>query len=88
MVMKMNKQKFIEELSKKLNYSEDKCIIVNDILESNFVISKKSKDVIINELISKLQIASDEANNIYDVSVNLIKEEVKDKLKHPFQNQD
>ena len=88
MVMKMNKKRFIEELSKELNYSENKCIIINEILESNFVISKKSKEAIINELISKLEIESDEANRIYDISVKLIKEEVKDKIKHPFKNQD
>ena len=86
MVKKMNKKEFIKDLSNELNYSEDKCIIINDILESNFFVSKKSKEPIIEELISKLNIENQEANHIYDVAIRLIKEKVKDSLKHPFRN--
>ena len=88
MVMKMNKEEFIKKLSEELNYSEDKCILINDILENNFVISKKSKDSIINELIMKLDINNDEANRIYDTAIKLIKDEVWNNIKHPFRNKD
>ena len=88
MVMQMNKKYFIDKLSKELSYSEDKCIVINEILESNFIISKKSKEPIINELMLKLEIDIEEANHIYDVAVKIIKEEIKDKLKHPFKNKD
>ena len=84
--MKMNKSEFIKKLSEQLKLSEEKCILINDILESNFVISKKSKDIIMEELISKLDVSSDEANHIYEVCVQCIKEEVKNSLKHPFKN--
>ena len=88
MVMKMNKEKFIDRLKEELNYSLDKCIIINDILESNFFISKKSKDKIIDEFINKLEVNNDEANRIYDISIKIVKEELKNKIKHPFKDCD
>lgn len=86
--MKMNKNGFISELSKQLSYSKEKCIMINDILESNFFISKKNKDRIVDEFIQKLKVSSEEATKIYDTAVKIIKDEVKNKLKHPFRNQD
>lgn len=86
--MKMNKNGFITELSKQLSYSKEKCIIINDILESNFFISKKNKDKIIDEFMQILNASNEEAIKIYDTSVKIIKDEVKNKLKHPFKNQD
>lgn len=88
MVMKLNKKEFINKLSNQLSYSEEDCNLINNILENNFFISKKSKDKIINELIEILNIDSNEATNIYNVSVKIINDEVKNKLKHPFRNKD
>ena len=51
MVMKMNKSEFIKRLKKETNYSEDRCVLVNDILENNFIIGRKNKQKIINDLI-------------------------------------
>ena len=84
----MNKKEFIKKLLKELNYSEEKCILINDILENNFVISKKSKETIIQELMSQLEISETEANRIYDASIKIIKEELKEKIKHPFKSKD
>ncbi len=84
----MNKNGFISELSIQLSYSKEKCIIINDILESNFFISKKNKDKIIDEFMQKLKLSNEEAIKIYDIAVKIIKVEVKNKLKHPFKNQD
>lgn len=86
MVMKLNKSAFINELSTHLSYSKDKCNLINEILENNFFISKKSKDKIINKLSCELNIDEEEALNIYNVSVQIINNEVKNKLKHPFKN--
>ncbi len=88
MVMKMNKTEFINKLSDKLSYPEEKCIIINEILESNFFISKKNKEKIIKKLILKLNVNYETAMNIYDVSVGIINEEIKNKLKHPFRSKD
>ena len=39
----MNKNEFIEELLQRLNYSKEEVSKINNILEKNFFISKKSK---------------------------------------------
>lgn len=87
MVMKMNKSEFIDTLSKRLSYSKEKCIIINDILERNFFISKKNKNKIIENFIQKLELSETEANYVYDVAVKIVNDEIKYKLKHPFKNQ-
>lgn len=88
MVKKMNKMEFINTLSERLSYPIEKCIIINDVLESNFFISKKSKDTIIKELVKRLDINSLEAEKIYDEAILIIKDEIKSKLKHPFKSID
>lgn len=88
MVMKMNKKEFINELSRKLTLSIEKCVKINDILESHFFISKKSKDRIIEELINEFSIEKEEAIHIYMTAVKIVKDEVRNKLKHPFLSQD
>lgn len=84
----MNKSEFIDELASELSYSKEKCNIINNVLEDNFFISKKSKDIIISSLIDKLSISKEEAAHIYDVSVSIINKEIKSKLKHPFKSKD
>ncbi len=84
----MNKKAFIQELSKHLSYSIEECTIIDDILESNFFISKKNKDKIIEEFISRLNIQEEEASKVYDVSTNIIKSEIKNAMKHPFRDRD
>lgn len=85
MVMKMNKSKFIKRLKEETDYSEDRCVLVNDILENNFIIGRKNKQKIINNLILK-NFTEDEAENIYDISINIIMSEIKNKIKHPFKS--
>ncbi len=88
MVMKMNKTEFIKELQNRLNYDEEKCTIINDILEDNFLIGKKNKEIMINEFITKLDITDIEANKIYETAMNILSKGIKDKLKHPFRSRD
>lgn len=80
----MNKKKFITELSNKLNYDIDKCTIINSIIEDNFIIGKKRKTNIVNSLIEQLNINEEEADNIYNVSSEIISTAIKNKIKHPF----
>ena len=86
MVIIMNKNDFINELSKITNYKESDCIIINDILEQNFFISKKNKDKIISEMVLQLNVNIDEATNINNVSKIIINNQIKGKIKHPFGN--
>lgn len=84
----MNKKEFIKELSKLTNYDEEKCTIINSVLEDNFIIGKKNKDKIISELVSKLNIDTTKANEIYNNAINLLTTEIKKKIINPFKDQD
>lgn len=88
MEMKMNKRGFIKNLSAQSNLSEQEAILVNDILENNFFISKKNKDKIISEIVIKLGVTLEEATKIYDMSKSIMKEEIKSTLKCPFKSKD
>jgi len=87
-VKKINKKSFINELQDNTNLSYEECLIVNDILENNFIFNKKKKDKVINELILKLNISNDRANEIYDVIMQFISSKIKEKIKHPFKSYD
>lgn len=84
----MNKTEFINELSKVTNCTQEECVIINEVLESHFFISKKNKDKIIADLISRLSFDENKADEIYNASMQIITCNVKDKLKHPFRSQD
>ena len=87
-VKKINKKRFINELQDNTNLSYEECLIVNDFLENNFIFNKKKKDKVINELILKLNISNDRANEIYDVIMQFISSKIKEKIKHPFKSYD
>ena len=82
----MNKEKFIKELSKATNLSEEKCTLINSILEDYFIIGKKNKEKIINDLISKLDISEQKANEIYECAVSIITTGIKERITHPFKD--
>ena len=86
--MKMNKHGFIEELEKELNYDEEKCILINSIIEDHFIIGKNNKEKIINDLIEKLTISEEEAENIYETASKIITSAIKNKIAHPFRSKD
>ena len=80
----VNKTKFINELEKETQLSTEECLIINDVLENNFIIGKKNKNKIITILIEKLNINYEESENIYNISMKIILNSIKRKLKHPF----
>ena len=84
----MNKNVFIKELAKKTEYDEEKCILINNVIENYFIFGRKNKQRIIKELQIKASINEDESENVYDISIKIIMEEIKNKLKHPFKSQD
>lgn len=86
MVMKMNKKEFIKELQTKTNYDEKKCILINNIIEEHFLIGKKNKEKIVNDIKEKLNISSNEADDIYNISIEIITKELKEAIKHPFKS--
>ena len=79
----MNKQEFVKKLQEETNYSNEKCILINDILENSSLFGKNNKEKIITELINN-SFSKEEAENIYNITSNIIKSEIKNKIKHPF----
>ena len=83
----MNKNGFIKELSKQTGYDEEKCILINNVIENYFIFGRKNKDKIIKDLQIKASLNEDDSENVYDISMKIITGEIKNKLKHPFKHQ-
>ena len=73
----MNKSEFIKELSKQTKYDEEKCTLINSIIEK-----------MIERFKVQLGIDENDANNLYEIAMSIIGGAIKDKLKHPFKSQD
>ena len=82
----MNKQGFIDELVKQTGYDQEKCIIINDSLEDNFLFGKNNKEKTINALMNNLNCNEEEANRIYGITSSIITKAIKCKIKDPFKN--
>lgn len=82
----MNKSALVEEVMKQTNLNEEESIIIVNIFEDNFNIIKDNRELIINGIVEKLNISNEDANNIYDITLNIIKTEIKRKITHPFGN--
>lgn len=82
----MNKIGFINELSKQMGYTEEKCTLINNVIESYFIFGRKNKEKIIKDLQIKASLSEDDAENVYDITMKIITEEIKNKLKHPFKS--
>ncbi len=84
----MNKEKFIKKLENVTGLDNNKCTIINSILEDHFLLGKGNKEKIINDIILKLQMDNEQAEKIYESAMSIIGTGIKDKLKHPFKSQD
>lgn len=84
----MNKEKFIRELENVTGLDNNKCTIINSILEDHFIIGKNNKEKIINDIMNQLQITNEKAQNLYESVMSIIGTGIKDKLKHPFKSRD
>lgn len=72
MVMKMNKKDFINKLKELTNYSEENCILINEIIESHFIIGRNNKIKIMNDFIEKLKISEEKADELYNICMQII----------------
>ena len=84
----MNKSEFINELSKQTGYDEEKCSLINSIIEDTFIIGKKNKEIMIEKFENGLNFDKNEAEKLYETVMNILGSEIKNKLKHPFKSQD
>lgn len=80
----MNKEGYVKELAKRLDYDLDYSRKVSNIIEENFNIGKNNKEKLINALISELDISYDEADKIYNTHSSIFSSAIKNKIMHPF----
>ena len=80
----MNKLGFIERLQTETGYTQEQCILINDVLESHFVFRKKNKPKVVADLMEKLSFDEAEADKVYELCMSIIRTEKKASLKHPF----
>lgn len=80
----MNKTGFIKLLQEKTDLSKDKCILINNILENHFLLGKENKKKILKDFQEQLNVDTKESEKIYTTSMNLLKNSLKEKLRHPF----
>lgn len=84
----MNKEKFVKELENITGLDNGKCTIINNILESHFILGKKNKEKMISDIIEQLAVTNEEAEKIYESAMTILSDGIKDKLKHPFGSQE
>lgn len=82
----MNKTNFIEKLSKETKYDIEKCKLINEVIESHFIIGKNNKEKILNDFINKLNIDKEESESIYNKCIEILGNEFKKKIRHPFKS--
>lgn len=80
----MNKSEFIKELERKTQYSAEQCAVINDVLENHFVLRKKNKPKVVAELIERLGVDEAEADSVYEMSMSIIKTEIKHATRRPI----
>lgn len=84
----MNKQEFIAKLSEVSGRTEEECGRINEILQGNFIFSKKNRYKIAEEISLSLSVDMEQAYVIYDQAKEIIVGGAKDSLKHPFRSKD
>ena len=84
----MNKSGFIKQISKELNVDETKARQIADLLEENFLIGKKNKENTIQLFVDNLKVTEEEVNEIYNKCIDVIKDNLVQKVKHPFKDLD
>ena len=67
----MNKTEFIKELSKQTGYDEEKCTLINNVIENHFIFGKRNKDKIIQDLQVNSNLSEDNAENVYDIAIKI-----------------
>lgn len=82
----MNKTELIERLATNANLNINDSEVAVNIIENNNIFNSKDKENIINELKKELNINELKAQEIYDIFLSLIKQGIKNRIKHPFKS--
>ena len=81
---KYNRTWFINELAKNTGESIEKCIELDEILESTFWWGKRSRENLRTK-ITALGYTDSRADQIRSAAIEIISAALKDRIRHPFQ---
>ena len=84
----MNKTDVINKLKEELNYSEERCLAIDNIYEENFIFGKTNKEKVIEKFVTRLNMDNSEAEHVYEVMSSIVTKGIKDSILHPFRNKD
>ena len=84
----MNNASFSDKLKEVTKLDDEKCKLINETLYSNFIFGKRGKEQIVRDIVVKLKMSSEDADNIYNSCMQTMGGEIKDKLKNPFKSLD
>lgn len=87
MVMKMNKQKFILRLQFESGKDMELCQNMAEIMEDTVFFSEKGKEKIVTQLMQEQSFSLEEAEEFYDIAMQIFRSEMKRRLRHPFGRQ-
>ncbi|MBQ2635851.1 MAG: hypothetical protein IJG09_03995 [Methanobrevibacter sp.] len=79
----MTKEQFINDLSAKTGLDINQAGQINDILESTSLLGQSNKEKIISMTVEKLGVSEQQADEIYNASMEILKDNVVDKI-NPF----
>jgi len=82
----MNKHALIKRVKDVSNLSLEESEQVIEIFENTNFLKKQNKVTIINELCVKINLNKDRCEEIYNIVIMIIKNEIKNKFKHPFKS--
>ena len=76
----MTKEQFINELSAKTGLDVNQAGQINDILESTSLLGHSNKEKIISMTVEKLGVSEQQADEIYNASMEILKDAVVDRI--------
>ena len=80
----MNKTELIKKLAEELNLDEEKARLIESVISDHFIIGKENREKIIKDLIEKVGVSEEVADQIYNKFSEIAATSIKDKILHPF----
>ena len=84
----MSSEEVIQKLKERLGYDESKCLIIKNILDDYLMLGNHKKDRIISRLVSVLHVDENEADRIYETTMEIIGSGANKKFWLPFHRND
>ena len=82
----MNNKQLMKKVNEKLKLNDESLLIFSNIVKDIPVTFKSNKEKMIKAFIEQLNVDNSTAEYYYETFSEIIKNAIKDKMKHPFKN--